>query len=71
MGIGRVYYRAKDWWEALSKMLPARQTHLWELFGQPFREKTFSKKRTQQNKSVILMGNEQLIVRISDKNDIS
>ena len=28
----------------LTKILPARQTHVWEFFGQPFGETTFSKK---------------------------
>jgi len=27
----------------LTKILPARQTHFWEFFGQPFGENTFSK----------------------------
>ena len=38
----------------LTKILPARQTHFWEFFGQPFGENTFSKNGSP-NKSVILM----------------
>jgi len=35
----------------LSKILPARQTHFWEFFGQPFGQNTFSKNAPPPNRS--------------------